>query len=79
MKIHVKLIGFLSQQFPEYTSRDGLIVDMPSDSTVKDLLKHLDIATSDDHVFIGCGRVLKAHDRLSKSRCISVFPIVHGG
>lgn len=79
MKIHVKLLGFLSQQFPENAPRTGLIVDLPSGSTVKDLLKHLNIDTSGDHVVICSGRVLQALDRLSEGSCISVFPIVHGG
>lgn len=79
MKIHVKLLGFLSQQFPAYASRNGLIVDLPGGSTVKDLLMHLNIDTSGDNVVISNGRVLQAQDRLSESSYISVFPIVHGG
>jgi sulfur carrier protein ThiS len=79
MKIQVKLLGFISQQFPEYDPRTGLIVDLPGASTVKDLLKHLNIDTSDDNVVISYGRVLQAQDRLPEGGCISVFPIVHGG
>ena len=79
MKIHVKLLGSLSQQFPAYAPSAGLIVDLPNSSTVKDLLKHLSINTSGDNVVIGYGRVLQAQNRLSEGSCISVFPIVHGG
>jgi len=79
MKIHVKLPGFLSQQFAAYAPRTGLIVDLPRGSTVKDLMQHLSIDTSGDYVVTGCGRVLQAQDRLSEGRCISVFPVVHGG
>lgn len=79
MNIHVKLPGFLSQQFPAYAPSTGLIVDLPGGSTVKDLLKHLNIDTPGDNVVIGDGRVLQAQDRLSEGSCISVFPIVHGG
>lgn len=75
----MKLLGFLAQQFPGYAPQAGLIVDLPGDATVKDLLKHLNIDTSGNNVVIGCGRVLRAQDRLSESRNISVFPIVHGG
>jgi sulfur carrier protein ThiS len=79
MRVYLKLLGFLSQQFPEYAPRTGLIVDLPGGSTVKDLLKHLNIDTSDDNVVISYGRVLQAQDRLSEGSCISIFPIVHGG
>jgi len=79
MKIHVKLLGFLSQQIPEYAPRTGLIVDLPSNSTVNDLLEYLNIDSPGDSVVISDGRVLQVQDRLSESSCITVFPIVHGG
>lgn len=78
MKVYVRLFGFLSQQFPEYDSNIGLTVDLPGGSSVKDLLKHLNIDTSGDSV-VSNGRVLKAQDRLSARCYIEVFPVVHGG
>lgn len=79
MKVYVKLLGNLSQQFPDYDSNIGLIVDLPDGSTVKDLLKHLNIDTSGDSVVVSYGRVLQAQEQLSASSYIEVFPVVHGG
>lgn len=75
----MKLLGFLSKQFPEYDAKIGLLVDLPGGSTAKDLLKHLNIDTSGDNVVVSYGRVLQAQDRLSARSCIKVFPVVHGG
>lgn len=79
MKVYVKLLGFLSQQFPDYDSNIGLIVDLPGGSTVKNLLQHLNIDTSGDSVVTSEGRVLRAQDRLSPLSYIQIFPVVQGG
>ena len=79
MKIQVKMLGSLAQQHPGYDPHTELFIDLPDDSTVRDLLEHLNLSTSGDNVVIGDGRVLKSRDRLHASCCISVFPIVHGG
>jgi len=79
MKVHVKLFGFLSQQFHEYDSAIGLVVDLPVGSTVEDLLKVLNMDASGDRVVTSDGRVLQNRDRLSVRSYIQIFPVVHGG
>lgn len=79
MKIKVKLLGLFSNRHIGYDPDMGAEVDMPSGSTVEDLLKYLNIVASDGGVVISDGRVLHAKDRLLEGSCILVFPAVHGG
>lgn len=79
MNVHVKLRGFLLDQFPEYDSNAGLIVDLPGGSTVQALLEYLNIDSPGNNVVIHNSRVLQAQEQLSENSRLSVFPIVHGG
>jgi sulfur carrier protein ThiS len=79
MDIHVKLLGFLSQQATGEDHPTGMIVDLPQDATVSDLLDYLNIDSAGDSVVISAGRIIRPQDRLPENSRITIFPVVHGG
>jgi len=43
LKVRIKLFGTLGQDFPGYDSLKGMVVNIPDEPRVKDLLAHLGI------------------------------------
>lgn len=79
MRLNVKLYGTLNQYFPDYPPAEGLEIEMPEGTTVRDLLVRLEISASQKVVVIVEGRVLKAGDQLRPGVPVNVFQAIHGG
>ena len=79
MKIQVKLYGTLSRRFPDYRHSEGMEVDIPDGTTVKDLLALLEIPASQGAVAAMEGRIHKADDKIRLGIPVHLFQTIHGG
>ena len=79
MRMRVKLYGTLSQQFPDYRHSEGIEVEIPEGTTVKDLLARLEISESQGAVVAMEGRILKADDKIRCGVPVNVLQAIHGG
>jgi sulfur carrier protein ThiS len=79
MKVSVKLYGILRQQFPDYRHSEGIEVEVPEGTTVKDLLDRLQISESQRAVVAMEGRILKADDIMRCGVTVNVLQAIHGG
>ncbi|HUU96010.1 MAG TPA: MoaD/ThiS family protein [Phycisphaerae bacterium] len=79
MNVKVKLYGTLSQRFPGYQPSQGIEVEIPDGTTVKDLLTLLEISESQRAVVIVEGRILKVDDEIRRGVPVSVLQAIHGG
>ena len=79
MKVMVRLHGTLGQEFPEYRSSEGKEIEIPSGTTVKELLIQLDFAELSGAVAIVNGRVMKEDDKIQANVFVDVFQSIQGG
>ena len=79
MKVMVRLHGTLGQEFPEYRSSEGKEIEIPSGTTVKELLAQLDFAELSRAVAIVNGRVMKEDDKIQANAFVDVFQSIQGG
>jgi sulfur carrier protein ThiS len=79
MKVRVKLYGTLSQQFPDYRHSEGIELEVPEGTTVKDLLDRLGISESQRAVVAVEGRILRADDAMRCGVPVNVLQAIHGG
>jgi sulfur carrier protein ThiS len=79
MNVQVKLYGTLGQRFPGYQPSQGIEVDIPGGTTVRDFLALLGISESQRVVVIVEGRILKADDEIPRRVPVSVLQAIHGG
>ena len=77
--MRVKLYGTLSQQFPDYRHSEGIEVEIPEGTTVKDLLASLEIPESQGALVAMEGRILKANDKIRCGVPVNVLQAIHGG
>jgi molybdopterin synthase sulfur carrier subunit len=77
MNVKVKLYGTL--RFPGYQPSQGIEVEIPDGTTVKDLLALLEISESQRAVVVVEGRILKADDEIHRRVPVSVLQAIHGG
>ena len=79
MRMRVKLYGTLSQQFPDYRHSEGIEVEIPEGTTVKDLLARLEISESQGALVAMEGRILKANDKMKRGVSVNVLQAIYGG
>lgn len=79
MKVIVKLFGTLAQEFSGYNREEGMDIELPDGSKVKDLLAHLQILKSQGDVVSMRGRILKENDKLEDGALVYILQAVHGG
>ena len=79
MKVKVKLHGTLRELFPEYRPTDGIEMEIPPETTVKDLLTLLVIPEEKGAVVIANGRVLDMDHKMEKGLSLDVFQRIQGG
>jgi sulfur carrier protein ThiS len=79
MKLKVKLYGTLGLKIPGYKPSQGLDIEIPDGSTVKDLLDHLEISEARAAVVIVDGRVLKTSDKVQVGLPVNIFQNIRGG
>ena len=81
MKVKVNLHGTLRQKIPGYRQSQGIEVDVPEGSTVKDLLSLLQIPVlgSGKAVVAIDGRIRKTNDEIPSGAHAEIFQPMAGG
>ncbi len=78
MKIRVNLSGPLAESFAGYDSRTGLIVDVPENARVSDVLNLLGIEGK-KYLVIADHKIVRLESPLDLCRKIHVFQALAGG
>jgi sulfur carrier protein ThiS len=78
VKTTIKLYGTLSKPFSEYNHSEGMEMEIPADTKVRDLLSLLKIPESQGAVVAMEGRILKETDPIDEGN-VHIFQAMHGG
>jgi sulfur carrier protein ThiS len=79
MKVRVKLYGTWRRQFPDYQHSQGIEIELPDGSRVRDLLARLKISESQGALVSMENRILKADDVMPDGAQVNVLQAVGGG
>jgi sulfur carrier protein ThiS len=79
MRITLKLFGTLGKCVPGYVHSEGIVVEIPENGKVKDLLFALNILESQGVAVAMEGRILTPDDELREDVWINVMQPLHGG
>lgn len=79
MKILAKLYGTLGRFFPGYVHADGVIVEIPDNGKVKDVLSFLNIPESENVMVAVDGHIMKQDDNLTDNAKVYIMQPLHGG
>jgi sulfur carrier protein ThiS len=79
MKVTVRLFGTLSQKFPGYRPSQGVEIEIPDGSTVKELLAHLEISEERGAAVIANGKVLNVDVKVEAGSSLDIFQSISGG
>jgi sulfur carrier protein ThiS len=81
MKVKVNLYGTLSQKVPGYRQSQGIEVEVPEGTTVKQLLSLLQIPVlgAEKAVVAIDGRIRKGNDEIPSDAHAQIFQPMHGG
>jgi sulfur carrier protein ThiS len=79
MQVMVKLYGTLGNHVPGYVHSKGILVEIPDNGKVKDLLFALNIPESQNVAIAMDGRVLARDDQLHDNAYVNVMQPLHGG
>jgi sulfur carrier protein ThiS len=79
MKVRVQLFGVLGRKLPQYSSTEGVEVELNDGSTAGDLLKTLGIPDDWAPATAMNSRLLRPEDMLLDGADIRIFQSVHGG
>ena len=77
--MRVKLYGTLGRRIPGHKASEGMEVEIPNGTSVKNLLDLLEISESQGGVLVVEGRILKRDDRIPSGGEVHIFQTVHGG
>ena len=79
MKLVVKLYGTLGRSYQGYRHDDGMEVEIPEGTTVRELLARLKISESQRPAVIVEGRILRAEDEIPHRALVNIFQSIRGG
>lgn len=79
MKVRIQLFGLLGRKLPEFGSPEGVEIELPDESSVRDLLEYLKIPDAWGAAVAMDSRLLKYEDRIKDGSEIRSFQSVHGG
>ena len=80
MKVKVNLYGTLSQNVSGYRQSQGIELEVPEGTTVKELLSFLQIHSVPQNAVVAIdGRIRKANEKIPSGARAQVFQPVHGG
>lgn len=79
MKVKIQLFGVLGRKFPEFSSPEGVEIELPDESTVGGLLEYLKIPETWGPTVAMESRLLKYDDMIYDGAKISIFQSAHGG
>jgi sulfur carrier protein ThiS len=79
MKVKIQLFGMLGRKLPQYSSSEGVEIELPDGSTAGDLLNFLTIPDNWMPAVAMDSRLLRYEERLGDNADIRIFQSVHGG
>jgi sulfur carrier protein ThiS len=79
MKVRVQLFGILGRKLPRYSAAEGVQIELPDKSSVRDLLEYLKIPSDWAPAAAMNSRLLKNDDIIKDGADIKIFQSVHGG
>ena len=79
MKVSVQLFGLLGRKLPQYSSAEGVEIELNDGSTAGDLLETLSIPDAWAPAVAMNSRLLRREDMLADGADIRIFQSVHGG
>jgi len=79
MQVMVKLYGTLGKRVPGYVHSEGIIVKIPDNGKIKDLLSTLNIPESQGVIVAMDGHILTQDDLLRDDVWVNVMQSLHGG
>ena len=79
MQVKAKLYGTLGKRVPGSVHSEGIIVEIPDNGKVKDLLSALKLSESEDVVVVMDGCILTRDDQLRDNTYVNVMQPLHGG
>ena len=79
MKVRVQLFGVLGNKLPEFSSPEGVEMELPDESSVGDLFNYLKIPEDWEVTVAMDSRLLKYDDLMRDGAEIRVLQPVHGG
>ena len=79
MKIRVILFGTLSKSYSVHDPVYGMEIEIPEDSTVGDLISHIDLPAKKFGMISMDGNLVKAGKLLHENAVVRVFQPIFGG
>lgn len=79
MNLNVKLYGTLSRLLDDYNHQEGLDVTIPEDTSIQDLLVHLNLEPDGIGMIFMDGMPAKKKARLKQGARITIFQPIFGG
>ncbi len=79
MKVTVRLFGTLSRGFPDYRHSEGMELEIPDGTTVRDLLALLQLSESRGATVVMEGRVRKADEVIENGIPVHILEVISGG
>ncbi|MFZ0449934.1 MAG: hypothetical protein WAL98_11890 [Desulfatiglandaceae bacterium] len=79
MKIRVKLFGTLHQDVPGYDHNRGLVVEIPDESRIADLLDHVEISPSENVSVAVNSCIRKTYEVLREGELVNIFVVLASG
>ena len=79
MKVNVQLFGVLGRKLPEFSSPDGVEIEVPDGSTAGDLLEYMKIPEGWGASVTMDSRLLRDNELIRDGAEIRLIQSVHGG
>jgi hypothetical protein len=79
MKLRIRLYGTHRERFPEYDPSQGVEMEVPSGTTVREFLVLLGTSKGKGALVISRGRILKPEDTIDSTAPLGVFQSICGG
>ena len=79
MKVKLEVYGPLREHVPEYDRRQGLLVEVPAATRVKDLFLLLNLPKPERGMVTINRRLAKDDDELPDGASVCVLPFIGGG
>ena len=77
--VHVKLFATLRRHFPELGIGEAMVVELPPDATLEQLLQKLNLENEHVKIIFVNGIIRKEDYRLREGDEVGIFPPVGGG
>ena len=79
MKLKIRVLGTLTERFPNYDHEKGIDVEIADGARVKDLLAQLKISEPEPGILVAEGRVRGNDEELQSTWTVDIFQSISGG